>query len=186
MKLEIRLTQALDEPVLQRTSNGALLIGRRPDVGPKAFTHVLFAGLPYKLVEEAMASSRVLIHPTYAQYLTEYNGAILFQGELSLYGVRAKLSRDADNRQPFDVVGLNNPGERPDWSFSDGTVVGGYRSDGSVLYMTSGSDSISRRIFDSGELLGTWSTFGLFLEHEVERLISLHDRGGKGLRYGDS
>lgn len=163
----------------QRTlPNGTRLIGHVPSVAPEAWFQCIYHPLrieEIKYVEEDVGSPVPVVFSTFLQ---KCNGLSLFSYSLSIYGLRKSFSRTGDAVwQPFSIK-TPNIDERPRYSQPSFFYLGGYRLDGSLLYI----DTISHKVFRckrrTAKPLNQWPTFEVMLESETERLSSLFDNEG--------
>ncbi|WP_146894394.1 SMI1/KNR4 family protein, partial [Chryseobacterium rhizosphaerae] len=122
---------------LDSSSDGAMMIGRAPFKGPKAWLNIIY---PKVKEEEIAALERELnssIPESYKHFLMNYsNGGNFLSSTLSLDGLRRYLTRDpkANSRQPFSIL-TPNLYERPENAMKNFFFIGGYQWDGSLLYI---------------------------------------------------
>src|SRR5690606_11898752 len=107
----------------------------------------------------------------YRHFLEESsNGAILFGGLLSLYGVRDAAGKGA--YLPHDIWVPNVP-ERPNWLGVEECLVGSYGEDGAKVVVERAGSYVSCRSLIGGKELYRWHRFEDFLVSEVERIAQL-------------
>jgi hypothetical protein len=135
-----------------------------------------------------LAATKKLRFPRqFGELLSTQNGAILFSGALSLYGVVSAgtlLKRD----DPSSLPPYNIEDENFDWPPDDAEtflVIGGYSFDGSRVCIDRGGSRVC--LFRRGEdrLLPTpvhsWQSPDEWLRSEIARLAFLFDSMGKML-----
>ncbi len=144
-------------------------IGALPEVGRSAFRHVVFAPLPEDEVERRQRRSPTALPPQVLAYLRAFNGAHFYQGGLSIFGLRAEVSRDPERRQPFDLIDQNGL-LRPANSNAEDVYIGGLDEDGSVVYFRGRAGRVYRRLETSTEPLEQWENFDSMLECVLNRL----------------
>lgn len=144
-------------------------IGAMPEVGPAAFRHEVFAPLPEDEVERRQRRSPTTFPPRVLAYLASFNGAHFYQGGLSIFGLRAEVSRDPERRQPFDLIDHNGL-LRPANSNPEDFYIGGLDEDGSVLYFRVWGARVYRRLETSTEPLEQWENFESMLACVLNRL----------------
>jgi hypothetical protein len=184
MTLPTVLLNALEEARsfgYRELADGTRLFGRVPHVAAEAWFHAVFPGLNEEQLQELKGKLACAIPAQLEQFLRSANGLSLFSGSLSLYGLRRDYRRDVDNVwQPFDLV-TPNVDERPKSLSEHWLIVGGYRADGSRLYVTSQEPQVYRRQSGGHGTLNQWHSFESFLESEVIRLRSQFDPVGRRL-----
>lgn len=174
------LSKRLDAPQNLVAKNGAVLIGKLPNVGPKAYLHEVFRGVDSQEIESIENESGLIFPGSFKEFLLETNGLILFQGALAIYGIRSDFDRGADNRQPFDVL-ERNVITRPRKSGRDEFFIGSYNWDGSLIYMKRDEPEIYRRLLDDDVVLSKWKNLDHFVSSEIERISGLFDKFGNEL-----
>lgn len=139
-----------------------------PSVAPCAYKHVLFPPIDAGKVDQALFALDLEVPKSYREMLEQINGAILFLGRLSLYGVRGEISRNPDLRKPFDVNEANTI-RRPQFLSPDHFVVGGCREDGSKFTML--PDGCVRRMLEGQrEAIAAWDSLEDMLNSNVASL----------------
>lgn len=186
-KMEISVLQALTEyrNVDDRESDEAFFRTRVPWCGEAAYLHIVFKPIEKKTLLEA--SARLSIPPVLSRFFSLQNGAILFAGAISIYGVHSpgqKLRRT----DPLFALPFNLETENSNWPPSDPyrfLTVGGYGFDGSRVCIDRITDQMF--LFQRGEhaLLSTpsksWPSFEQWLQNEIARLALLFDSTGRRL-----
>jgi hypothetical protein len=122
----------------------------------------------------------------FAEFLRVQNGAILFSGSLSIYGVLEpgqRISREPMLRPPFNIEDENAswPPHEPDRLLA----IGGYGFDGSSICIDRRDFGIA--LFQRGEALLrreptlSWDSLDQWLRSEISRLSNLFDTSGRML-----
>lgn len=168
-------------PLLDKTiypdRGGAMRIGRLPHVGAHAYLHVVFPPKTANEIDSLLNESGLDFPREVANFLCDLNGAILFQGALSLYGIRGEISRDPELRKPFDLFEANSL-MRPKGASADEFFIGGYNEDASRVYLKADGSHVYRRDRKVVGVLTKWPSFENFLLSEVSRLSLLFDASG--------
>src|SRR5260221_10147015 len=102
-----------------------------PWVVPFAYLNIVFKPVPKDVLQAA--ESRLGIPPVLAQFLAMQNGAILFSGTLSVYGV-VRPGQLLNRSDPFFIPPFSLDDENLRWPPSDPErflAIGGYALDGS-------------------------------------------------------
>lgn len=160
-------------------ANGARLIGHIPAVAPEAYLHSVFPGLDQTgMARLEGVAGRPLPESLRALY-SRCNGLILFNGALSLFGLRDPFLEgdEGDVGQPFSID-IPNLDERPGDAKDDMVFFGVYEWDGSLLYGRPGSAEVIRCRPDSVRPVTSWPSLAMALTGEVKRLRALHGRDG--------
>jgi hypothetical protein len=161
--------------------NGTRLIGHVPHVAPEAWLHMLFAPLSVTQIAQIERDIGTALPDEFASFLKRSNGLSLFSDALSIDGLRTSYARTGDStRQPFSIITPNVP-ERPLFSRDSFVFIGGYRSDGSLLYIDKKDSRVYRCKNRSAKPLNEWSDFGVMLHKEATRLSLLFDNKGRKL-----
>jgi hypothetical protein len=160
------------------TATGARLIGHAPHVAAEADLHAIFPPLSDAEIAALEDEVRCPLPSVYRALLRVANGLSLFSGSLSVYGRRTSYARSGDAaRQPFSAVTPNTV-ERPRHLPVDAVVVGGYRRDGSLLYVRRGGGTI-RCDREATSPLNQWPDLWAMPGQEVQRLASYFDESGR-------
>ncbi|WP_185247221.1 SMI1/KNR4 family protein [Chryseobacterium bernardetii] len=166
---------------LDSSSDGAMMIGRAPFKGPKAWLNIVY---PKINEEEILVLERELntnIPESYKYFLMNYsNGGNFLSSTLSLDGLRRHLTRDpkANSRQPFSII-TPNVYERPENAKESYFFIGGYQWDGSLLYIDKDTNIVHCGSPDDATSKFQWTSFEEMLTSELKRLYKLFDEEGK-------
>ena len=150
---------------------------------PLIFT--LFLSLPDDLLSRAATKLKMPV--SFVDFLRTQNGAVLFSGALSIYGIHSPgqlLHReDPDFALPFNIEDENQ-----NWPPADRVLyltIGGYSFDGSRVCINRNDGRVY--LFERGiqSLLQlpshSWESLEQWIMSEVIRLTALFDRRGKRL-----
>lgn len=160
-------------------ADGTQLIGRVPHVGSDAWLHALFAGLSDSEIQEVERRAGRSLPSEYRQFLRRNNGISIFSGALYIAGLRNGYSRQGDAVwQPFAIEEANVL-ERPRDANPDLVFIGGYKSDGSRLYMATDSPEVFRCQRDSSRPQNSWPSLVTMLNEETARLAAHFDEQGR-------
>lgn len=159
-------------------ANGTQIIGHVPHVAVEGYLHEIYPGLSDAEIETLETGTlRRPIPEVYKAFLKVTNGATFFVAELALDGARTDYSRTGDEcRQPFDLEMPNLYG-RPRDARNGEFFIGGYREDGSLLYLRDGR--VFRCSRKSVNPLNEWSGFWEMLVGEVARIAKHFDSTGR-------
>ena len=165
----------------RKFTGGTLRIGHIPHCAPEGYLHALFAGLEDSELRDLQNEIDREFHKTLQKLMRLHNGMNLFNGQLSVYGLRTSYRRseiDMMMEQPFDMVQLNTM-ERPDFA------------PGRLVFIGSIGDDRQRIAMNADGSIGIWdgreaklrepmyeSAFDLLVE-EVRRMNRLFDRAGR-------
>lgn len=166
-----RLQSQLTDPTMDLSKNGAIRLGPLSEVGKHAFWHVLFPPLPVLEITCAAKAAGMNFPAGYAQLLHQMNGAILFRGGLSIYGIRGDISRDPEIRKPFDVIEANAL-TRPFGGSDDDFYIGSFDQDGAHVVMRGRDPRVVRCDPDTLEEVSRWGSIREMLICEIERLAA--------------
>lgn len=173
------------ENVNDRESEGAFFRTHVPRIGSLAYLNIIFKPVSTDVLQRVAAKLRMPVSLT--EFLSVQNGAILFSGALSVYGVQ-RSGQLLDRKDPFFDLPFNIEEENQNWPPSDRTgflAIGGYSFDGSMVCIDRSDCSLS--LFGRGEqgLLPThlfrWPSLEAWLTTEIARLSMLFDRRGSRL-----
>lgn len=166
-----------------RESETALFLTHVPWVASQAYLNIVFKPAAIDTVRR-VARSLELPH-TFRNFLESQNGAILFSGALSIYGVHCPgqlLNRsDPFSRLPFDIEleNSNHPPDDPTRLFA----IGGYGMDGSRVCMDRYNLKVEVWPRDTSRLgpnpSFSWSSLNEWIASEVARLSMLFSESGK-------
>jgi hypothetical protein len=189
-----RSSVELLQPILERAKGlgiktlpeGTELLGHVPHVGPDAWLHVLYARLSEADLDELAARTGRRLPEQYRQLLRETNGLSLFSGALYISGLRRSYERKGDAVwQPFAIEEANVL-ERPADAKPDYVFIGGYKADGSRLFMAPDRPDVFRCERDSAVPLNKWKDLPHFLVSEAKRLATHFDESGRRIDAGTS
>jgi hypothetical protein len=161
-----------------RSLNGGRLICRTPWIAPEAFLHRLYPPNSPELIASIAPATGRQPPRDFARLLERFNGADLFGGSLSIYGVRTSYDREADiaNWQPFDVdihqFGLSDIIGR------DGMVIGSVGPDVDPVAIRSTEGDVARFNQKSRAVLETWPSLAEFLTSETDRYAQCYAPDG--------
>jgi hypothetical protein len=167
--------------VNDRESEVAFFHTHVPWVAPEAYLNIIFKPvLPDVL---SGVGEQMKIPMPVLQLLARHNGANLFSGSLSLYGVvrKGQLLHRSDS---FSIPPFNIELENRNWPPPDRDKflkIGGYGFDGSGVCID--RDSLGVFVFRRREKepCSSWPTLDVWLNSEVRRLSVLFDAFGKRL-----
>jgi hypothetical protein len=159
--------------------NGTRLIGHVPHVAPEAWLHLLFPPLSAAQVQNIERDIGNSLPNVFSAFLLKANGLSLFSGSLSIDGLRFSHERSGDAVwQPFSII-TPNVTERPRSSKASFVFIGGYRCDGSLLYIDKATSNVFRCKSKSAKAINEWPSFGAMLVAETQRLSVLFDAAGR-------
>jgi hypothetical protein len=163
------------------SSDGAILIGKAPFIGTKAWLNIMYPVLSDKEIVWLESELKTTIPEDYKQFLSDFsNGLIILSSTFSLYGLRRQINRDikANVRQPYSIL-TPNIFERPKNAKDNYFFIGGYNWDGSHLYI----DKETNRVHCCERWDATskmqWTSFEEMITSEIKRLYLLFDHEGK-------
>jgi len=171
------LRSYLNEETDLHPTNDSIGICNLKSIGPLAFLHVIFSGVDHSQISEFENNNGIEIPLLYKDVLRKFNGAILFSGRLSLFGIVRNFSRSSVNRQPFDILEQNKYSP-PLGSVSSNFYIGSSSIDGSLFFIRTDSRAIHRRRRTSGEITQSWDNFDCFVNEEIMELSKGFDRYG--------
>jgi hypothetical protein len=180
--LELLRAPMLDKAIYP-DRGGSMRVGKLPHVGGHAYLHVIFPPRPDEEISDLLVASGLDVPQSVLSFLREINGAILFQGALSLYGLRGEISRDPELRKPFDLIEANTL-MRPKGASAGDFFIGGYNEDASRVYLKADGTKVYRRDRKSVGDLAQWPSLENFILNEISRLSLLFD--SDGMRNGDA
>lgn len=161
--------------------NGTKEYGHAPFIAPEAYNFCVFATLNEDDIVELERDLKREIPSQFRSFLmTDTNGLHLFH-HFSLYGIRKSYNRDLNaTPEPFGLLEPNIY-EKPKNAKDTYFFIGGYRYDGSKLYIDSEDGKVhfcKRR--DASSLLA-WDSFEDMLLSESKRIFTLYDDRGRML-----
>ncbi len=152
-----------------------------PWIAPEAYLNIIFKPAPPDVLSNV--GTNMKIPAPFLQFLARYNGAVLFSGALSLFGVvrKGQLLHRADSfsLQPFNIELENRSWPPPDRDKF--LKIGGYGFDGSGVCID--RDSLGIFVFrrEEKEPYSSWPTLDDWLNCEIRRLSEIFDAYGKPL-----
>jgi hypothetical protein len=159
-------------------SNGTMLIGNMPSVGPRAYLHQVYPPLGESEIIELSGALQKNIPDDYREFLSMANGINIFSDSLALYGFRHNYSREGDDvYQPYHLDVINNK-ERIRDSKETYFYIGSYNYDGSRLYIDITDGKVHRCDRRKSISLNAWANFGEMIEKEVLRIQLLYTPAG--------
>ena len=168
----------------RQLESGARLYGHVPHVAPEAWLHQVYAPLSEQGVISVEEKLSLTIPKDLRQFFHLANGIGLFSVAVSIYGKRTSYVRTGDHAwQPFCIVSANTV-ERPSHAKPSQIVVGGYREDGSLLFLDLEDGSVFRTKSRSKKVLNRCQDFCTMLTDESCRLSGLFDADGHKLSKG--
>ena len=159
---------------------GTAEYGHAPAVAEQAYMVTIFSPLNKEELTNLETKLKSSIPEQYRDFLCNgSNGLILFCGYFSLYGYVKKLDRRIGAiPQPFPLD-IPNLYERPANSKSSYLFIGGYRYDGSKLYIDTSTGKVHYSKRNDATSLYCWDSFDEMIESEIPRIISLFDKSGE-------
>lgn len=164
---------------IERESGTAFFYNFAPWIAPKAYLHIVFRGA--NASDLAEVGKYISLPKTWMDVLSQQNGAILFSGAMSIYGVHVPgtlLDRSNFFEQlPFSIVSENRswpPVERERY-----VCIGGYRYDGTRAIMDREDGTIRAMPRNNQSVLKEWSDASAWLAGELGRLAGLFDEVGR-------
>jgi hypothetical protein len=160
--------------------NGTRLIGHVPHVAPEAWLHQVFPPIKEEDLKRLERELPVPLPTDLRDFLLVNNGLNIFSTTLSIDGARPRVNiRKGDAAwQPFNIL-TPNTFERPQDAEPSFLFVGGYRWDGSKVYIDVTNNKVFRCSVDSARPLNKWGTFPEMLVAECDRIASLFDETGR-------
>lgn len=164
-----------------RESETAFFLTSVPWVAPQAYLNIIFKAAPANALK--ISAEGLELPESFCELLRIQNGAILFSGALSIYGVHRRgqlLNRsDTFSRLPFNIEpeNLNWPCRDPDRL----VAIGGYGFDGSRVCVDKRSLRIElcKRDADRASSGFSWKSIDEWIFSEITRLSMLFDEHGK-------
>jgi hypothetical protein len=149
-----------------------------PWVAPEAYLNIIYKPAPPAFLSTVAA--KWSFPPAVVDFFSKQNGANLFSGALSLYGV-VEPGRLLNRRDPFSLPPFNIEDENSSWKFDRDRllVLGGYSFDGSTACVDRADGQI--HVYRQRQKTPTvsWSSLSAWLTSEVARLGSLFDDEGR-------
>jgi SMI1 / KNR4 family (SUKH-1) len=168
-----------DLGVERSISNGAILIGKAPHIAPEAWLNSLYQPLDITDVKVLETELGTDIPIDYKNFLLNVsNGLNILVGTFYLDGLRRNYKRTVDeSRQPFSII-TTNIEERPDNAKDNHFFIGGYKWDGSCIYIDKKTNLVHYCDRDDVTSLFQWESFEEMLISELDRIYLLFDNNG--------
>ncbi|KMQ59537.1 1,3-beta-glucan synthase regulator [Chryseobacterium angstadtii] len=166
---------------LDNSSDGAMMIGKAPHKGPKGWLNIIYPKLNTEEINLLEKELDTVLPKDYKEFLMKYsNGGNFMSSTLSLDGLRRHMTRDpkANSRQPFSII-TPNIHERPENAKDNYFFIGGYRWDGSHLYIDKETNLVHCCERWDATSKFQWKSFEEMLLSELKRLYQLFDDNGK-------
>jgi hypothetical protein len=164
---------------IERESGTAFYFNFAPWVAPKAYLHTVFREADAPVLQEI--GDELRLPQSWSDTLSQQNGAILFSGAMSVFGVYAPgtlLNRtDVFEQLPFSILSENRswpPKDRERY-----VVIGGYGYDGTRAVMDRQDGSVSAIPRKSETAINRWNNIESWLNEELDRLSKLFEESGK-------
>jgi SMI1 / KNR4 family (SUKH-1) len=117
--------------------SGVRLICPTPHIAPEAWLHVLYPPVTIEDISRLETDLRASLPKDFRDFLLRANGLELFSNNITVWGIRGKLSRSGDKAwQPFDLRSHNRSSDRP------------YGSPNSIVYFGSVGRGENRCFFE--------------------------------------
>src|SRR4029077_4010155 len=185
--MAINLLRALSnfEAVNDRESETAFFRTHIPSMAPLAYLNIIFKGAREEML--LGAAQRLRMPEPLIESLRQHNGAILFSGALSIYGVH-RPGQLLYREDPLFDLPFNIELENRNWPPHDRgrfLAFAGYGFDGSTVCIDRGDSRIY--LFQRGKetLVATashsWQDLDAWLNSEIIRLSVLFEARGKRL-----
>jgi len=152
-------------------SCGTQLVGHRPEIAPKAYTHAIFKGLEEKDINEMELDLGTKFSPMLRNFFKFANGMMIFSGSLRVMGY---IPSNSDASGVYDYpsnILTPNVSARVDGLLEGDLVIGWYKKDGSYVVVNREGQVSRYDVLDSGEEIQRWVDFDNWLASEV---IELH------------
>ncbi len=166
-----------------RESRTAFFWTHVPWVAPLAYLHIIFKPIEQSLLQPAILN--LTIPSSYTSFLQKQNGAILFSGALSIYGVHP-VGQLLNREDPLLRLPFNIGVEHSNWPPANSKrflTIGGYGFDGSRACIDREDSRIylfKREINGlSKDPLLVWEDLGTWIIGEIDRLSSMFDTRGR-------
>lgn len=179
MSLNIREILEAQGWKLERESSTAYFYNHAPWVAPFAYLHIVFKGAERGALNTI--GDMLQIPESWRNVLSIQNGAILFSGAISFYGVHAPgtlLNRtDLFNRLPFSIEAENRSWPPPRREIQ--VVIGGYSYDGTRAVLDGSNGSVSAMPRKSSIIVASWPNTDTWIKSELTRMAALFDSEGR-------
>lgn len=149
-----------------------------PWIGSEGYLNTIYRPAPTELLAEVAA--KLHFPAPVFEFLSQYNGARLFSGGLSLYGV-VEPGRLMYRDNGFALPPLNIVGANKFWRVDPERllVIGVYYFDSSVACIDRSSGQVLYFKKDQTTPELSWPSFDSWLREEIDRLRSLFDADGR-------
>jgi hypothetical protein len=149
-----------------------------PWVGPEAYLNIIYRPAPHRLLLQV--AERLRFPPTVIDFLQRQNGAILFSGSLSLYGV-VEAGQLLSRQDGLSLPPFNIERENATWQFHPHRllVVGGYAFDGSRACIDRSTGRVHLFKKKEPNPKASWPNLDHWLTNEIGRLRTLFDDNGR-------
>jgi hypothetical protein len=149
-----------------------------PQLAPYGYLHIIFAPTDRQVL---VHSAQYLLIPECLQsFFSTQNGANLFFGRLSIFGILERgrlLNRGADRVQaPFDIEKENSR-----WNFlpeEEWLLIAAYSYDGTQVTLHRSGGNVRAVERKSHKPLSEWPSLDVYLRNEIKRLTPLFDTAG--------
>lgn len=159
--------------------NGTKEYGHAPFIAPEAYNFCVFTTLNEDDIIKLERDLKREIPSQFRSFLMTDSNGLHFFFHFSLYGMRKSYNRNPNaTPEPYGLIEPNIY-ERPKNAKDTYFFIGGYRYDGSMLYIDSENGTVhfcKRR--DATSLL-SWDSFEDMLMSESQRLSTLYDDRGR-------
>jgi len=161
------------------SQNGTLLIGKALHIAPLAWLHAIYRTLNDEDIIQIETELNTVLPSTFKFFLQNYsNGLGIFVSKFYLYGLRKQLGRSIEaSRQPFSLD-IPNVDERPANAKPNHFFIGGYKWDGSKLYIDKNTNKVHYCDRWDVTSLYQWKSFEEMIVSEVKRICNLFDENG--------
>lgn len=185
MTIEVLRLLSTFENINDRESETAFFRTHVPQAGSLAYLNIIFKPAATDVLRRVAVQLRM--PAVLSEFLKVQNGAILFSGALSIYGVQ-RSGQLLNRGDPFFDLPFNIEDENRNWPPPDSTrflAIGGYSFDGSIVCIDRRDFSLS--LFGRGDrsllpaTLFNWPSLQVWLTTEIARLSILFDHKGTRL-----
>lgn len=152
------------------SSSGNRFIGHRPDIAPKAYTHVLFKNLEENEIDEMCNSIGFELQSNLKDFYRKTNGMMIFSGALRVLGF---VPKDAESVGVYDFpsnILIPNVSARITGLDKKDLVVGWYKEDSSYAVIESNGEVTRYDVSGSGKALKRWADFDNWIASEIDSL----------------
>ncbi len=169
----LQLASRFDENANRETGN-VWLMTATPWVGDLAYFSVVYKPAPLSLVESSLG--RLRAPDALYEFYQGYNGAHLFGGRLSIYGVVPE-GQLLDRSDPYSLPPFNL--ERYQSGDSNFLSFGFYQADGSQVFLDRRTSEAVVLDGETREVVFHWEDFWAWLGGEFERFSVSFDQQGR-------